>query len=71
MMQQLTLQELSDYWYERANRTYEEDEDDFAHRYEFKEAWATYMFYREMAGRYDLDTLAELEHRKEAAAVEC
>lgn len=65
-MAHLTLQELSNYWYERANKIYEEDEDDFNHRYKFKEAWATHLFYEDMATKYYEDARNELARREAA-----
>lgn len=64
MMAQLTLQELSEYWYDRANKTYEEDEEDFKYRYEFNYAWATHLFYEEMATKYYEDARNELARRE-------
>lgn len=62
-MAQLTLQELSEYWYERANKIYEEDEDDFKYRYKFKEAWAMHLFYEEAATKYYQCACVELLQR--------
>lgn len=64
MMTHLTLQELSDYWYERANKTYEDDEEDFEYRYKFKEAWATHLFFEYMATKYFESACIELMHRE-------